>query len=80
MLLAAEYRIDVPSHANMQTTLATIKGDEDQPRSPSGSSQDNSSALPSESRTREEGQRTVRYPLQGRKIATDMNPDVLVSP
>ena len=25
MLLAAEYRIDVPSHANMQTTLATIK-------------------------------------------------------
>ena len=80
MLLAAEYEIDVPSHANMQATLTTIvEENQDQPSSPSRSSQGSLFDPTNEPRPREEVQRVEPSPLRGRDLSKDTNPDIVVS-
>ena len=80
LLLASNYEIDVPSHANMQATLTTIvEVNQDQPSSPSRSSQNSLFDPTNEPRPREEGQRAYPYPLRGRNLNKDTNPDIVVS-
>ena len=80
LLLASNYGIDVPSHANMQATLTTlIEENQDQPSSPSGSSQNSLFDPTNEPRPREEGQRADPYPLRGQNLNKDTNPDIVVS-
>ena len=80
MLLAAEYKIHVPSHANMQSELFTITEQIlDQPTSPSETSQGSLLDPENEPRLREEDQRTDPYPILRRNLSNDMNPNIIVS-
>ena len=80
LLLASNYGIDVPSHANMQATLTTIvEENQDQPSSPSRSSQGSLFDPTNEPRPREEVQRVEPSPLRGRDLSKDTNPDIVVS-
>ena len=80
MLLAAEYKIHVPSHANMQLELFTITEQiSDQPTSSSETSQGSLLDPENEPRLREEGQRTDPYPILRRNLSNDMNPNIIVS-
>ena len=80
MLLAAEYKIHVPTHVNMQSELFTITEQiSDQPISPSETSQWSLLDPENEPRLREEGQRTDPYPILRQNLSNDMNPNITVS-
>ena len=80
MLLAAEYEIDVPSHANMQVMLAKMVDEsQDQVIPPSERSQCNISGPTNEPCSITEGQRVAQYPLRRRHLSEDMNPGIHVS-